>query len=94
MEQPQRSDTDCLRPREFSHCVEFSWIWKNRGIPRAASADSLISRQGRKLNEAGELKPDFTSCICSSIPSGYNTDVTLKSKFSAEESCQADGPVN
>lgn len=94
MKEPQRRrDMACLRPQELSHCVEF-WIWKNLGIPRAASADSLISRQGRKLNEAGELKPDFTSCICSSIPSGYNTDVTLKSKFSVEESCQADDPVN
>lgn len=91
-EQPQRRcDTACLRPWELSqhsHCVEFSCIWKNLCIPRAASADSLIRRQGRKLNEAGELKPDFTGCICSSIPSGYNTDVTFKSKFSAEESCQ------
>lgn len=62
-------------------------------IPRASDAMSLIKRQGRKLNEADELKPDSTGCICSSVPSGCNTDIALKRKCDAEASRRVDGLV-
>lgn len=64
----KESGTACLRTWECSHCVDFFWMWNNRGIPRAASADSLISRQGGKLNEAGELKPDSQAASVSPFP--------------------------